>query len=139
MRFLLFIPVLVLFLSNVPFVQRMPMEQALMIMRDSKECGSGSECGRNADYVKASCTPEAADCDTACDSKPVTEDDASNQCQPPETECVCICCFQYVAPFQPLINYTFSISLPETNSGIFIVGHVKDPHVAAPWQPPDMA
>lgn len=139
MRILLFIPVLVLFLSNVPFVQRIPLETALLMMADKKDCNSGTECRRSTENLKANCASEQSDCDPSCDTEATAGDNAATQCQQPETECVCICCFQYAAPLHPLISYVFHFLLPESDSEFFVVGHIKDPHVAAPWQPPDLA
>jgi hypothetical protein len=138
MRLLLFIPVFVLFLSNVPFVQKIPLEKAIAMMQENEGCGQ-QECMRNTENLQAACAPQESECDQTCSKETEIKDQAKNNCcQETETDCVCICCFQYAAPFQAITVYKFNCSLSSNTASSFIVGHVKDPHIGAPWQPPDL-
>ena len=146
MRALLFIPVLVLFLSNVPFIQRIPLEKAIAMMQDNEICGEQNECSRNNENLEANCTLEESGCDieeSGCDiseaEESTVQDPASDDCcQKTETTCVCICCFQFAAPIQIITEFQFKCSTHSNTSTLYIVGHVKDPHIGAPWQPPDL-
>ena len=135
MRLLLFIPVLLLFLSNVPFEQRLPMETAIAMMQENQACGEGT-CARNQESLKASCSSET-DCTQPAESeKSCGEDDKSN-CGQTENTCVCIYCFQYVAPLYPAIEFRFATDITGVVHTVFIPTRIKDPHTGAPWQPPD--
>ncbi|MBC7826336.1 MAG: hypothetical protein H7122_01220 [Chitinophagaceae bacterium] len=139
MRVLLFIPVLVLFLSNVPFVQRIPLERMIAMMQNNENCGDSKDCVRNNENFQASCSREELARDQTCIEETTIQDPASDDCcQKTETTCVCICCFQFAAPLQAITDFQFDCTVSSNISSRFIVGHVKDPHIGAPWQPPDL-
>jgi hypothetical protein len=67
------------------------------------------------------------------------EDQRKGNCDKPESTCICICCFQYTAPDQTIINFSnddFSVS---NNYNLPREQHWLDPYISAPWQPPDLA
>ena len=138
MRSLLFIPVLVLFLSNVPFIQRIPMQRAMAMMNETETCGEQSTCKRNTENFSSTCSPEKSTCDESCASDEEGVKSSNDSCSETEATCVCICCFQYAAPVNTITEYQFNCSLPSIIAYIFIVGHIRDPHIGAPWQPPDL-
>ncbi len=138
MRLLLFIPVLILFLSNVPFVQQLPLEQAISMMKDGS-CGHERECSRSSENLDATCSKDEPDCEQSCTDESKEADPANDKCcQQIGTTCVCILCFQYAAPAHTIAEYVFDCSLATDNTSDFLVGHIKDPHIGAPWQPPDL-
>ena len=138
MRLLLFIPVLVLFLSNVPIIQRIPLEKAISLMQENETCGQQKECSRNNENFKTTCTKEESACDEASDAETTIQDPASDNCsQKTETTCVCICCFQFAAPVQKITIFQFSCSNIVLSPSTFMDAPVKDPYISAPWQPPD--
>src|SRR5215211_6413769 len=109
MRFLLFIPVLVLFLSNVPIIQSIPMEKAMVMMDGNETCGQKKECNRNTENLKATCSFEESDCDKSCEDETAVKDPANdNCCEKTAASCICICCFQYCAPVNTITEYTFN-------------------------------
>ena len=139
MRLLLFIPVLMLFLSNVPFVQQIPMEQAMAMIEENRSCVHQEQCSRSIENVATSCSMEEPDCEQSCTNEETTAaptDD--NCCQQTGTTCVCILCFQYAAPVNGITEYLFDCSVLVNNAHAFFIGHIKDPHIGTPWQPPDL-
>lgn len=135
MRFFLLIPVCILFLSNVPFTQEVPMEKMMAMMKKQEE----EKCCKNSTAEKQkSChsepQPEPEPAPMACHNGTMPVDGA---CQPTGSTCVCICVFQFAAPAQDLKIFQFN---PEN----FLAGRTgyvdlkwKDPHIASPGQPPD--
>ena len=137
MRFFLIIPVLVLFLSNVPFVQKIPLEKALSIMRENETCGKERKCGRTSENTDMDCSLEKSTCGKTCSQEKFIIDTASECCPDTETTCVCIYCFQYTAPVHVITEYKFNCEISSRTAPIFIVGLIKDQYIGAPWQPPD--
>ena len=144
MRLLLFIPAFILFLSNMPFVTEISMEAGMAMMQDDETCTAQKECGKNENR-KGSCEKQETACDkqTGCgDGETNTNTDLDlvddNGCQKTETTCVCICCFQFAAPVQHIPEFQFDCSDNSNTPSAFIVGYIKDPHIGAPWQPPDV-
>jgi hypothetical protein len=138
MRLLLFIPVLVLFLSNVPFIQKMPFAKAVAMIAKGETCGQQKECSRHNENLQGNCDLEGSGCEHSSEENTKiggTGDD--DCCQKTESTCVCICCFQFAAPVQVIAEFKFNCSSNSNISALFIVGHVKNPYIAAPWQPPD--
>src|SRR5688572_6715017 len=90
MRFLILIPVFVLFLSNMPFIHEMPMEVKSAMSAGEETCMMNM--GENGER---SCMPgkEPMNCgdpeESAC----------SNRC---ETTTTCICVFTFSAPVQDI-------------------------------------
>ena len=108
-------------------------------MKDNEICGEQKECSRNNETLEASCTQEESGCDQSDAGETTVQDPASDDCcQKTETTCVCICCFQFAAPVQAITDFQFNCAVSSSTSPLFIVGHVKDPHIGAPWQPPDL-
>ena len=139
MRVMLFIPVLILFLSNVPFVQQIPMEQAIAMMQGDESCGEHQECSRGTENLDASCSMEEPACERSCGSESTSPDATQGSCcQQAGATCVCIVCFQYAAPVHSLTEYLFYSSSPAKSLQAYLIAHVKDQHIGAPWQPPDM-
>jgi hypothetical protein len=146
MRFLLLIPVFIMLLSNVPFIQVTPMEEMMAAMekQEEKDC-----CKKNADKAPKSCQAEAA-CKakpTACHSEVTSEAkpiachrDAmpvKGSCQPSGANCICICVFQFAAPAQDLKLFQFvPVNILAGRTGYLQVKW-KDPLIASPGQPPD--
>ena len=138
MRFLLIIPVLVLFLSNVPIIQKMPLAEAVVMMARNEGCAKQKECSRNSENLKASCSAEESDCDKDCKEKNKAMDpDTQNSCEKTATSCICIYCFQYAAPINIITEYTFNCSFSSNTAHAFIPARIGDPHTCAPWQPPE--
>jgi hypothetical protein len=139
MRFLLTIPVLILFLSNVPFVQQIPIEQAIAMMQENEACALAQECRRGSGNLDASCNVEEPGCSQTCadESTPLTTTD-DECCQQSGATCVCIVCFQYAAPVHSITEYLFYSSSLANSRHAYLVRHIKDPHIGAPWQPPDL-
>ena len=137
MRLFLIIPVLVLFLSNVPFVQKIPLEKALAMKQDNETCGKESKCTRTAAYINTDCRLERTTCGESCTGEKLITDPPSECCEDTETTCVCIYCFQYAAPVHVISEYKFNCETSSNTAPIFILGLIKDQHIGAPWQPPD--
>jgi hypothetical protein len=133
MRFLLLIPVFVMFLSNVPFIQVMPMEKMLAMVEEQEE----KDCCKNTtEEAPKSChaQPESQPGPMACHQGTMPVDGA---CQPSGANCVCICVFQFAAPAQDLKLFQFKpVNMLEGRTGYLQVKW-KDPHIASPGQPPD--
>ena len=139
MRLSLFIPVLMLFLSNVPFVQQIPMEQAMAMIEENGNCGQQEQCGRRTENVEATCSMEEPDCKQRCTNEETMADPGDdNCCQQTGTTCVCVLCFQYAAPVHSITEYVFDCSFLPAKADAFLISHIKDPHIGAPWQPPDV-
>jgi hypothetical protein len=139
MRFILVIPVLVLFLSNVPFIQEMPME-AMMAMMDEQEQEECHKSSSRGEEVETSCSMSTADKKPAkpmaCNAADMPDEGA---CQPSGANCICICVFQFAAPTQDIKAFhIFSIDKLAGYTG-YLQLKWKDPHIASPGQPPDWA
>lgn len=137
MRLLLLIPVFILFLSNVPFTQEMPMEEMMSMMKKQEE----EKCCKNStEEEQKSChsekQPRPAPKPLACDRGTLPVDGA---CQPSGSNCVCICVFQFAAPAQDLKIFQLDpVSSIAGRTGYLPIKW-KDPHIASPGQPPDWA
>ena len=139
MRVLLFIPVLILFLSNVPFVQQIPMEQAIAMLQENESCGQHQECSRGTESLDASCSVEETPCEKSCSGESTSPDATQDSCcQQTGASCVCIVCFQYAAPVHSLAEYLFCSESPSKSRQVHLIGHIKDQYIGAPWQPPDI-
>lgn len=135
MRYLLLIPAVFLFLSNIPFIHKMEMKE---MMATVKKDG----CCKKSDSPKSSCRMETEE-QPAC-HKPVQQEDQS--CQKEEracgkqaaSTCVCICCFQFAAPDPVAAKLRFECNGPELVLNSYLLLQWKDPQLAIPWQPPDV-
>ena len=142
MKWLLVIPSLMLFLSNVSFTVEMKMpEKSGMAISEG--------CHRNG-----SCTGEMPDncpmqsmvlqggepmCAMKVKNGPCKQDGPSSKpCKNSEPTCICILCFQYSAPAPILEDFQLAIADLSSNYTGFLSLKWKDPHLAAPWQPPDL-
>lgn len=121
------------------------MEKAMAMMRGNESCGEQNTCKRNTENLETSCAPAPKSpkwdfeaCDEGCAEDTNGVNSSNDNCGETETTCVCICCFQYAAPVNTITEYKFDLSSPSITGHIFIVGHIKDPHIGAPWQPPDL-
>ena len=114
------------------------MEKAMAMIGENESCNEQSTCKRNTENLETVCAPEESTCDEGCNKEADGVNASNDNCGERETTCVCICCFQYAAPVNSITEYKFDCSLPSITAYIFIVGHIKDPHIGAPWQPPDL-
>ena len=136
MRPFLLIPVLILFLSNVPFVQQISMEG--MIPGD-RSCSQHKECATYVENPGVSCSMEERGCEgNLPDESTAPGSPESSCCQQTGTTCVCIICFQYSAPINSITEYLFNYSSQARSIQAYLIDHIQDPHIAAPWQPPDI-
>jgi hypothetical protein len=133
MRILLLIPVFVLFLSNVPFIQVMPMEKMMAMVeeQEEKDC-----CKKNTEEEPKSCHSQAdpKPGPMACHSGTMPVDGA---CQPSGANCVCISVFQFAAPAHDIKLFQFKPVNISTGRTGYLQVKWKDPHIASPGQPPD--
>lgn len=125
MRFLVIIPVFVLFLANMPFIHEMPMQaKSCMDAEEEETCMM-----KMSESSARSCLPgkEAAG----------PEDANEGCCNRGETTTTCICVFTFAAPAQDI--KTFQVHAFNTISGRtgYLQLKWKDPHIASPGQPPD--
>jgi hypothetical protein len=155
-KFLLVIPALMLFLSNIPFIHKMDMKEMMAVMKKSGCCkkqqaGEVKACHSEvkAPAPKPSCgmaAEEPASCHSPGNTSPAPGESAKNLPGAPEDEkcpvqhatCVCICCFQYAAPDQVAAKLQFGLAGNNNNLAGYLQQHWKDPHLTAPWQPPDL-
>jgi hypothetical protein len=115
------IPALFLFLSNIPFVHKMDMKEAMVMMKKSGCCKKKSQMrGCHMNDNKKPCDPK------------------QGKCGKPDASCVCICSFQYIAPDQVSIKLQFGIKPDNNERAGYLLQPWKDPQLLAPWQPPDL-
>ena len=119
MRLLLFIPTLVLFLSNVPFFKEVPM---VVI----EECSKQTSCDKAE--MKHQCGEESQ------------ADQSQNDdcCKKMETTCVCICCFQFAATVYRVIDQTALSNLLCSSYTGYLSDNYKDPELPSVYNPPDL-
>lgn len=129
MRLLLLIPVLILFLSNVPFMQIIPAEEAIEMMKN-EECSMANSCMKSEDQ---DCSSESSCESTSC------ENPGDNCCTEQGASCICITCFCYTAPLQAVTTFQFASLYSIIIKGSFNYKLILDPFLSAPWQPPDFA
>ena len=129
MRLVLLIPVLILFLSNVPFMQVIPADEAMEMMKN-EECGMANSCMKSKDQ---DCSTESS-----CETTPC-ENPEDNCCTEQGASCVCITCFSYAAPIQPVTTFQIASLFSMITKGSFNNKLILDPFLSAPWQPPDFA
>lgn len=126
MRFLLIIPALLLFLSNIPFMQRMDMGAP------AKKSG----CCKKKEASKGTCHMQ--------DEKPQQKEnschkeDQDRKCsKQTESTCVCTCFFHFTAPDQIVARPQFNCNSVQQSLAVYFLHHWKDPHLAVQGQPPD--
>ena len=103
------------------------MEKMIAAMKKEKD-----GCCRKKEMVKGSCHPEPE-----AKPLPATKPPAETCCQRTETTCVCICCFQFMAPSQEINAFYLAPLTSMDNYTGFIQHTYKNPALAIPWQPPD--
>jgi hypothetical protein len=129
MKIFLLIPAFLLFLSNIPFVHTMEMDEAEMVA--VKKDG----CCRKQDNRKPACKPEPV---KASPKKHCGGEEKKECGKPANSACVCICCFQFAARDQVGARLQFGVSATSNSLTDYLVLHWKDPMLSLPWQPPDM-
>lgn len=141
MRCLLLIPALVLFLSNIPFIHKMEMKQAVASVKKSG-------CCKKSENRKGSCKmSEKPSCEKPEPATQITATAHDNSChkeerkcsKQTESTCICICCFQFAAPDQLTAKPQFNCNELKQSLAIFLLHNWKDPQLAAPWRPPDIS
>lgn len=124
MRFLVIIPVFVLFLANMPFIHEMPMKAKMCMDEEETTCMMNM-----SESTSKSCMPG---------KEPAAPGDTKEGCcNRGETTTTCICVFTFAAPVQEI--KTFQAHAFDCISGRtgYIQLKWKDPHIASPGQPPD--
>jgi hypothetical protein len=116
-RYLLLIPVIAIFLSNVP----LKMEMNMPAQEVKEECCSGEA------QEEMSCHPEPE----------ATEAEDDGCCSKKETTCVCFCCFQLAAPLHAISKYRFANNDNSQVYGLYQHPSWKNPWLDGPLQPPD--
>lgn len=71
-------------------------------------------------------------------SSPAKESTKKTCSKPQETTCVCTCLFQYNAPAPVLSLFQPAIFDNAGNHTGYLQQYYTNPHLAAPWQPPDL-
>ena len=127
MRWLLLIPIMLLFLSNVPVTMEMKMAA------EPAEAAAQSGSCSKGESVKTTCHKPGKD---AC---PSNAPKGNTTCHPPaNATCICTCLFQYAAPTPVLIPFQFAAHDATGNKTGFLSLPYQAPYLAVPWQPPDM-
>ena len=111
MRFLLLVPVVALFLSNIPFEMEMTVPaETVMCSMDQQE--------------SMECSPEPVSPEENCCKK--------------ETTCICFYCFQILAPGHSIPKYRFSLGQEKHLDGFYLEQNWMNPFIDGPLQPPDV-
>ena len=128
MRWLLSIPVLLLFFSNVPVTMEMKMDVVQVKEPQSSGCCKKDESVKGTCHkpVKKTCHADAAPAQQSCNKEAAAS-------------CVCTCLFQYTAPAQAFSPYKFSrLAIQPVKTGYLSIKYMA-PFPPAPWQPPDFS
>lgn len=146
MRYFLLIPAMLLFLSNIPFIHKMDVKEMMAAMEE-KGCCKKKQASNEGECKMEDMQPPAEpalqhgpSCHAERNATPPTEkacDDDAGKCEKPDATCVCVCCFQYAAPDQFTAKMQFGLGDNKYSLSGFIQNNWKDPHLTAPWQPPD--
>lgn len=114
MKCFLLIPVLALFLSNVPF----KVEMAVSAGMDEESCAVEKQ-----EEMKCSAKETATEQEGCCKK---------------ESTCVCFFCFQVLAPVQALSKFRFQIVEENSLYGFYRQRAWNNPYIDGPLQPPDL-
>lgn len=114
MKYLLVIPVLALFLSNIPIKMEMPMPVA------KKKPG----CCMMKHKEKMSCRADKAPAD-------------KTGCCNTGSMCTYSCCLQVLAPAQPFAKFNFRLPVEKILNGFYLQANWTNPFIDGPLQPPD--
>lgn len=127
MRYLLYIPCLMLFFANVPFVQMIQVEKHGQCLK--KQEGRGKYCkrGQGHRYRYA-----AAHNDQHGPFAP------KGRCKRAGADCIGICFYQFASTTQDLSSFQFAPWVTHKCETGYITKELFDPHKAPPWEPPDM-
>jgi hypothetical protein len=112
-KYLLLIPIIGLFLSNVP----LKMEMTIVKKKTAQHCGMMKES-------EAPC-------------KMMNEKSTKACCRDKETTCVYFCCFQLVAPALNVNGIEFNLPQPVSIYNSYRQLQWNDPYISAPLRPPD--
>ncbi|HEY0678398.1 MAG TPA: hypothetical protein VGD17_08930 [Chitinophagaceae bacterium] len=147
MRFFLIIPAMLLFLSNIPFIHKMDMKEMMASMK-KEGCCKSEQSSKPAESGSCHNDESAKSCKMESESQisPVSSEDQEDpgdgeqkECgMQTATSCVCICCFTFAAPDQPDAKLLFGCSDTQQMLADYFQKNWKDPHLAIPWQPPDV-
>lgn len=125
MRFLVIIPAFLLLFSNVYFIEKMPMEKMMASIKPKEGC-----CEQK-DKMHHSCMMEKQDESMIpCKSSP-------KGCQQPEPTCICTFCFQFTGLAQ-MNSFQFTPIIALKSQTGYLELRRANPHIASPWQPPDI-
>jgi hypothetical protein len=113
MKFLLVIPVLALFLSNVPFKLEMPVPPGAV----EESCPMNKQ-------EKMKCSRDESPKDEGCCKK--------------ESTCVCFYGFQLLAPTQLISRFSFQVTKEKRLDGLYLQLRWNNPFIDGPLQPPDV-
>ena len=127
MRWLLIIPVLLLFLSHFPVKMEMKMPSPPVTVKEKPGCCKKNENRKTVCHKKDSPDPVS--------SSPLSSKDCPLQTG---ATCVCICFLQYTAPEQALNLFEFNMPDRDACYTGYIHQIRKDPLLPGPWQPPDI-
>jgi hypothetical protein len=121
MRFLLLIPILVLFFSNIPIVKEIPRIAQPFAIHGKKSCCHQETAGEQVCPIDAS-----------------SGNNNSNQsCWPKnENTCLYISFFQIIPSSQPLPEYLFLSDAFPPEYSTFSNINWKDPYLSLPIKPP---
>lgn len=142
MKWLLVIPSLMLFLSNVSFTVevKMTVKSAATTSEGYNKKGScHRNMPKNCPMQSIVSTGGEMVCAMKAESDPGKQECPSGKpCKNNEPTCICICSFQYSAPAPIMEDFQFAIADLSSNYTGFLSLKWKDPHLDAPWQPPDL-
>jgi hypothetical protein len=127
MRWLLAIPVFILFMSNVPFIKQMKM--AGMPARSIAKAAS-SGCSKSS--------VQNTSCKKTGTKLSLNQTNKKKSCTPSQSSCVCVTCFQFAAPAPVWQQYKFIIPQTVINFTGFLASQWKSLSVSPPWLPPDI-
>jgi hypothetical protein len=113
MKFLLLIPVVALFLSNVPFKLEMSMPS-----------DAGEESCPMDQQEMMKCSSDESPKEEGCCKK--------------ESTCVCFYGFQLLAPAQHISKFSFQVPKEKSLHGLYLQLRWNNPFIAGPLQPPDV-
>jgi hypothetical protein len=127
MRWLLVIPAWILFLSNIPFVREIKMDDMPVMATSS----SGKGCCAKNKGQKMTCKKSVM--------LSIAQPDNQKSCsRATDTSCICISCFQFIASapvWQPFKMHSPRVAMNYTG---FLLSKWKNLPVSPPWRPPDI-
>ena len=144
MKWLLLIPAFMLFLSNVSFTVEMKMTDKSAMTATIEGCSKKSSCHKKMQQEACPAMSSLSVGGEMLCAMKSEESSNSAKCPPgkpckgTDATCICICSFQFSAPAPILEDFQFTLTeIPSKYTG-FLSLKWKDPHITAPWQPPDV-